>query len=473
MGRPTALGLVGGSKTAPPATGVTAALAGTAGQCNLSWTLPGASTYDTISVSRQIDGGGYSVIATPTKGTTSIANDVAGFSNDVQYQVTLGRTGGFPSTPATSNTVRTPPGAPTINSWVPTNPGTLTLTATGPTQSKIAGYDVQLSTNNGSTYGGVVDSGADPNHVFSGTGNALQCVVQVRTRDTLGQVSAFATSSAVTSINDVTGPTIPSAPTPAWNQGIPGFTITNPSTITDASGVSSVVIDISYDGGSTIGSSTGIGATAGSTCNIAIADAQRGVLCYIRTRATDVYGNVSATAWSGGFYSKPKGAAFASPTASVSYSTNGTWSGAPGWEGALSDLLNSGTADSFLGLQYGAWFYGTNIQDQCKGYVPDSASIVMVRNGASGFSGNNNIQQHANTSQPAGATGLTFVGSADTGPNLTGTNASANYTLPAGWLANMLSGAMRGVAVVNSGSYRSLQGIAENGFSGVITLNFT
>jgi hypothetical protein len=137
--------------------------------------------------------------------------------------------------------------------------------------------------------------------------------------------------------------------------------------------------------------------------------------------------------------------------------------------------VSSGYISSTYGTQYGYWFYGTGVSDTCKGYTPDSGTIVMVRNGNNGYSGYNYISQHSLTSAgdtTNGASPPNGLYIADNGPNMSGTDAVATYSLPSNFLANFGSGAAKGMMTLDSSSYRDLRGIDTNGYSGALTLVF-
>ena len=125
----------------------------------------------------------------------------------------------------------------------------------------------------------------------------------------------------------------------------------------------------------------------------------------------------------------------------------------------------------------GAWFYGNGIAAVAKGFAPDSATILMIRQGASGVSGTVTYQGHGNTASPGGTstTQVTYVGSSQvTAASLTGTDSSITETLPAGMLTNIGNGTLKGFGLmVGGGTPKVLMGTNENVFSGLITLVYS
>lgn len=440
-----------------PATGLAAALGATPGTVNLSWTNPVNGLYDNLYLARAITAGATTYYSLPN-GTTTYA-DTPGESKQVTYTLVARAAAG--DSPAVTANATTPPGTPTIVSFTATNPGALALDVTPLAHAGVAGYDVQLET--AGVFGATVDTGADPDHSWTGAVHGTAYRARVRARDTLAQTGAWATSSAVTGVNDTAGPTVPT-PTLAWNQTVPGFTITYAATSDALSGVATVMLQVLYAGGSwtDVGAVT---ATAGSTTH-ACPTARRGETVQYRLRATDNVGNAT-TGTAASIVARPLGTFY------VAAADTATWeTAAPAsWRTDTNGVI-SGFFDGTYSTQTGAWFYGAGIANACKGYGPDSATILMIRNGSSGSSGINKIRPHANSSQPASTTALTLVGTEDNGPTLVGADDSASHPLPASYLTLMGAGTMLGMAAVDSGGYRSLVGIDLNIYSGLLTLVF-
>ena len=460
--------LAGVSTKAQPVTSLTATNDAVAGKVNVAWVNP-TNLYTGIQIERNIDGGAYSVIATLAVGVTSY-QDTAGYSVDAIYRVTALRSSGTNSDATSSSTVRTLPNIPTVNGLFASNPGVIDFSATSPGGSKIAGFDVELSINNGSSWAATVDTGANPSHTFTAVAHGLTCRVRGRTRDTLGQVSAWAQwVTNVVSINDTTGPTVP-VPTAWWDGGPDRAFKVSWAEVTDSqTGVSDVFLEARYDGGSW--ESTGALAWAGPATDVfsLLIGSNRGKQAEFRLIAVDNAGNYTTGAASAPVYSKPRGTFYVAPIETASFETAGTDS----WRADTDDVV-SGYLDATHDWQFGAWFYGnTAISDVCKGFAPDSMRIVMARDGSSGFNGANPIQQHSNGTKPGGSTFVTLVGSSDPGPTLNGADAYENYYLPSGWMANFASGASKGVATVTGfETYRRLHGITGNYLSGVLTVYF-
>lgn len=459
--------LAGASNKAQPVTSLTATNDAVAGNVNVAWVNP-TTLYTGIQIERNLDGGAYSVIATLSVGTTTY-QDTAGYSMDAIYRVTTLRSSGINSDPVSSGTVRTLPNIPSVSGLTATNPGNVILAATSPGGSKIAGFDVQLSTDNGGSWGSTVDTGADPSHTFTAVAHGQTCRVRVRTRDTLSQVSAWAQwVTNVVSVNDVTGPVVP-VPTAFWDGGPDRNFKASWTAPTDAlTGVYDVYLEARYDGGAW---EVALLAGPGARTNVGVylATANRGKRVEYRLTAIDNVGNTTVGGVSASYYSKPLGTFFVAPIESATFKTAGT----DAWRGDTDDVI-SGYLDATYDRQYGSWFYGaTAISDVCKGFSADEIKIIMVRDGSSGSSGANAIQQHSNATKPSGSTFLTLVGSSDAGPTLTGPDALANYVLPSSWYANFASGASKGIATVTDpATYRRLQGRTDNGYSGILTLTF-
>jgi hypothetical protein len=199
-----------------------------------------------------------------------------------------------------------------------------------------------------------------------------------------------------------------------------------------------------------------------------------------RLVTTDQYGNVTNGAASTSKYAKPKGTFNITAAATATYETAGTAS----WRGDTDDVI-SGYADGTYAMQTGCWFYGTSINDTCKGYAPDSATLLFARSGSQGYSGNVWFQGITNTASPGGTTAPTTVGSSDTGPNMVGADDVVQHPLPAGMRTNMGNNTLKGFAIIHTdvpgahahaGSqtcYRRLKGLSSNSLTGLIAVTYT
>ena len=289
--------------------------------------------------------------------------------------------------------------------------------------------------------------------------------------------------------------TAPTSTTPTATGTSTGTSMTvNYGTVTDTeSGIVSVVLyrkyyfnGAWYDGTNgisrtTIYSGAAVSSVAAGSYSDAIATSIRKVpatnkdyTVYYRLGMTDAAGNIGYTAWSAGTITKPYGTFTVTPTASAVYSLDNS-----AWTTAMGALVVSGYYDTGLGYQNGYFFYGAAIQNTCAGYSPDSASLYLIRSGSSGYSGSNYFCVHAHQSQPAGAptANTTYISA---GPNLTGSNAAADFTIPSGWYSLMASGTALGFVTrggtanksVDSTTYRQLQPISTSN-DGNITITFT
>lgn len=185
-----------------------------------------------------------------------------------------------------------------------------------------------------------------------------------------------------------------------------------------------------------------------------------------RLKMVDAAQNIGYTDWSTGVQTKPLGTFTINATQTSTWETAGT----PGWRTDTDDVV-SGFFDSTYATQTGYWFYGPAVQSLCVGYTPASATIFMQRKGSNGVSGSNNIAPHVYATRPT--TPAVLSAYEDNGPSLTGSDASATYSLPAGWLSLMGDGTMFGVAAVDSGGYRRLYGLSSKNTSGSLTIVFT
>lgn len=283
--------------------------------------------------------------------------------------------------------------------------------------------------------------------------------------------------------------TAPASSTPTATRVSAGTTMTvGYSSATDSeSGVVSVVLmrRYSYNGvfypsssgedRHTVYSGAAVSSVAGGTYADSIASSIRknpttnkDYTVQYRLRMTDAAGNVAYTSWSTGVQTKPLGTFTVNATQTSTWETGGTAS----WRTDTDDVA-SGFLDPW-GTMTGYWFYGSTLQNLCVGYTPNSATIYMERSGNSGTSGNNNISPHTYATRPASGAPTTYMTTnEDTGPNLTGTDASVTYTLPSAWRTLMGAGTMYGVAAVDSGGYRRLKGLGQIANSGQLSIGFT
>lgn len=162
-------------------------------------------------------------------------------------------------------------------------------------------------------------------------------------------------------------------------------------------------------------------------------------------------------------------------TKSVLASNSHTYSISNGVWRTDSYSVRQGRFGSTHGLQQGGWFYGTNLQDICRGHVPASAKIFIVRSGSSGTSGSLGLNSHGYEFKPASG-GLALISSWTSTNSFTGTDASAWEAIPGGLLSSITSGVVKGfglyTASTSSSQYRSMRGPDTNGFAGAVDLTF-
>ena len=285
--------------------------------------------------------------------------------------------------------------------------------------------------------------------------------------------------------------TAPSSSTPTATRVSTGSTMTvNYGTITDnESGITKVALYRRYYYNGAYDSSTGTlrttiynGTAVSSVAAGSYADGistairknptdNKDYTVYYRLEMTDAAGNVGYTPWSTGVPTKPYGTFAINPTASKVWAVDfSSW--------YTTDLVVSGWYDATGGYQNGYLFYGAQFPNTCVGYSPDSATIFFIRNGSFGYSGDNYFSVHAHQSQPTTPTVNTAY--MTTGPNLTGSNASATWTIPSTWYDEIAAGTILGFTtrggssgkVTSSTSYRQLQSIATSN-TGNVTFTFT
>lgn len=452
------LSVSSGSKTAPAVVSISASNGSFDNQVNVFWVNPAQSLYDSLLLERSVDGGAYTTVSTLPKGTTTYT-DTPGYSVAVTYRISAVRTGGGTPQTAVSNSVITRPNVTTFSSLSRTNAGYLYGDFISPGHANIAGFDVALSTNDGTSWGTTIDTGADPDHAFTGIANNSVCRIRSRTRDTFTQVSQWTVSPSVTVVNDISGPVIPSL-TVDWNNTL--FRLTW-GTFVDTAPSMSHTLEVRYSGATWTNVATFNTFTGQTNYGHTIPNSRRGEIVEYRLTAVDAYQNYSVG---------PPVAAQSKPLGTFYIAANSTWTwksaGTPGWRSDTDDVI-SGYFDAANGNQNGYWFYGNQIANVCKGFRPNSASILMIRQGTQGSSGYNFIGVHNHASRPSTPTiGALY----DDGPILTGADAMVDHSLPLAFREGMRDGTFRGFVTLDSGSYRRLKGVNSNQYSGLLTLYF-
>lgn len=183
--------------TAP--TGFTAVLLGS-NQASLAWTNPPSTIYDGIQIERNLNGAGYAVLATPSKGTNTYT-DTQGYSSDTLYRLVAYKSAWSNAAAVVSANVRSLPQVPSLIDFSRATAFTPhDLSWINPGHPNIAGFDVAISkdgTWNATVVLGVVTTyrfANPPSNVV--TDNGVQVYRgRCRTRDSFGAVSAWNTWS--------------------------------------------------------------------------------------------------------------------------------------------------------------------------------------------------------------------------------------------------------------------------------------
>jgi hypothetical protein len=189
---------------------------------------------------------------------------------------------------------------------------------------------------------------------------------------------------------DNTAPTIPQ-PTVVLTSGTVN-TVSWTAITDDITGVASATVYQRFFGSSTglvSGASFALSSFGAGSTTFAIPSNRRNtpsgetwvVSYYIAS--TDNAGNSDTGAASSSNYTKPLG------TYTVTTTGHGTWTLAQGWRTDFGSLgsVYSGYFGPTYSYQYGHWFYGSNVANAARGYVPDSGSIRTYRSSTDGCSG--------------------------------------------------------------------------------------
>ena len=458
--------------TTPPEkpTNFTVVYGGSTGTALLSWTNAATSTSTVIT---RIIGDSVTTISV---GSASASYTDSPGVGGIQVYYTLTAVNGGGSAPPTFPVIVyvTDPNPPTIGSFTASNPGILALTSTAPAQTNIASYQMSLEVYSSGTWttSASVTGVLAPSYTW-GTNTATHGSIyraKVRSVDTNALVSTWATSASVAAINDTVPPVVAAPTISAWDPGFSGFTVTRSATTDALSSLASVVLEVSYDGGASIYETVSVTGASGTT-NHVIATAKRGLDVSYRIKATDSLGNAAASSWVTKT-TKPLGTFFVAAIQTSTWET----AGAPSWRTDTDDVV-SGRLDASYETQSGFWFYGTGVADTCKGYAPDSGTLLVQRQGTAGFNGTVLLGTHTSTTRPTSAP---TVSNTATGPDLSGTgpnhsgaaNQVAYHTLSGAQLTAVGNGTAAGFASVDPGGYRRLAGVSSNGYSGLLTLVF-
>lgn len=177
--------------------------------------------------------------------------------------------------------------------------------------------------------------------------------------------------------------------------------------------------------------------------------------------ATDNVGNSTTGNGSIYAYNKPYGSFAYIPSSANSFSTN--------W--ASPALTQEGIVRRSSTWAYGAWFYGSNIPNDCLGFAPDSGKILIVTAGPGDpFQGNSgtfslrlhNLASGSGSATPSGTTLTQY---------LTASTTSADPNLPSDWLTAFGNATAKGVMLTDHSNQPGyLRG--NSNFSGTITITF-
>jgi hypothetical protein len=451
--------LISGTKQAqlPSGLGVSVIAANTV---RVSWTNPDPSMYDAIVVEGNTSGAGYAVVGNPGKGATFF-DAVPGYSVDTTYRIKAVKTGWQDSAYVVSGNARTQPNVPSPQGLSAQNPGQITFSANSPGHTNIAGFDVALSTDGGSNYGGTIDTGPDPSHVFSSVGHNLVCQVRTRTRDGFGQVSGWVTwSSTVTSINDVTGPPAPTVTIGAWNIAQAAFAISWPAHFDSQSANNATYLQYEFDLNGTW-NTVSVTYPAGPAYSglFGPGSDNRGKYLRLRLVTYDVWGNGTTGPASAAAITRPLGGAILYP------GNTHTWGATTGWRSADDRVIGG----AFGGQEnYGFWFYGTALADWCRGHVPDRVYFLCQKVSGLSASGIAYIAGH-DTANDTGA--VPNIGSIFATPSL-GVG-GVNTLIDPGWYPYFMNGTYKGASCIGNGAaFKAIYGKSEDSSSGAFTVYF-
>lgn len=364
-----------------------------------------------------------------------------------------------------------PPPSPTGVGASSANGGTNTITWTWTANSE-ADYnlaEVEVSTNGGINFTSMATTAyPTASQVRTGAVNGQSYIYRVRFKDNGGNYSGWVSSPSITG-KDV-NPSTPVVTVAASDWNVGGTFDVTISNIASAWGdVSNVSLyrRPAGGGGWTLVSSTGYTA-ASKVVNVS----HLGYDTYHEFYATvtNLAGTSSSTVKS--VYSRPTAGAVKSVACSNVHTrsvTNGVWR-TDAYE------ARTGQFDGTWGIQMGLFFYGTALEDNCRGHIPASVQLFLIRNGNNGNTGTVDIYGHGYSSRPSGApslvggTGFTSVGV------YAGTDASAWETAPNLYETYIMNGTVKGFALwhnsTSSTLYRVFRGPDTNGFAGAVNLVF-
>ena len=404
-GSSRSLGLGSGIRPgAPTITSVDYLNGTTGGRLSVSFTEGTTGTTVTTDYQYSTDNG----VTWATRSGTASPVVITGLTNGTNYTIRLRAVNSIGPSNQSNSIVGRPvalPAAPTV---------AVTTHATDLGKINVVVTDGTAGTDNlnGSTpYEYSLDSGANwtgvssANFTISGLANETSYTVTVR---------AITTNNDRSTSGSGSGSTMAIAPViPKPTSSISGTTVTvSWGAITDAnSGVASATLYELF-----IGSTSGF--VGGSSYSIPSNQWSGGSTTFTtpsnrRTTptseswqvtyyiiATDNVGKSGQGEAATNRWTKPLGTFY------ITASSHGTYGSSSGWRNDLGNYgsIFAGWWNTTYGYQYGHWFYGSNVYNTAKGFVPDTATIRTYRSSADGCTGATvAFATHNYASQPSGA----------------------------------------------------------------------
>lgn len=212
---------------------------------SLSWTDT-SDNEDGFKIARSTDGINYTDIDTLNSGATTYTDTGLTFNTTYHYQVRSFNTSGDSNTATDSATTTNSLSAPSNLTAVPTSNTTISLSWTD-TSNNEDGFTLQRATGNGA-YGPLADLAANTTS-FSDTNLTANYTYHYQIRGYNSDATSSFTTVTVTTLDDLTAPTITSATVVSHEQVDISFTDTNTNE-------DSFELEFSSDGGNTYASAT-------------------------------------------------------------------------------------------------------------------------------------------------------------------------------------------------------------------------
>lgn len=465
-GSSRSLGLGSGIRPgAPTITGISYLNGTTGGRLEVSFTAGTVGTTATTDYQYSLNNG----TTWTTRSGTASPVVITGLTNGTSYTIRLRAVNSIGASEQSNSTVGRPialPGAPSVSVTMhPTDLGKINVAVTAGT----AGTDslngttpYEYSLNSGSTWTTV----SSANFTISGLANETSYTVTVR---------AITTNNDRSSSGSGTGSTRPIAPytaRPTATKNGSSFNVTWGAITDVGSGVASATVIQTFIGSSSgyvSGSTYSIpsGSFSGGTVTMSVPSNRRNTPSGETWQVTYqiyVVDNVGTTFTSEGSFfewTRPLGTYNIGLTDADSFGTN--------W--ANFAVADEAVVRRSTTWSYGAFFYGTQLPDTCKGFAADSGTIFVKRAGSTavfrGNTGTFTFRVHDRTS----ASGAASFSGTEATAYLSGDNASTYVSMPSDWLSAFANSTAYGVALTNhSNQPGGLRGLSD--FSGLITLVF-